>query len=250
MEQNSVSISINTINFFSNTAFSIILNLTNMKFNKIAAVALCAAFIAPQITFSGTGLKIGTQGKKSITLNNKVGENLVKFLSAAPLEEIKGSSSGVSGSFTIDLDNLEATTGQIAVEVKTMTTGLNRRDSHLWGKDWLDADKFPSITFDIKGLSDIQIVKQDNGMGEIKANAIGTFTMHGQSKQVKSPITLKYVRESEATKKRADGDFSLVQASFKIVLKDFNVTGTQGIVGSKVGETIDIDANFYGSTAK
>lgn len=221
-----------------------------MKLNKIAAVAICAAFIVPQITFSGTALKIGTQGKKTITLNNKVGENIVKFLSAAPLEEIKGSSSGVSGSFTIDLDNLETTTGQITVEVKTMTTGLNRRDSHLWGKEWLDADKYPSITFDIKGLSDIQIVKQDNGMGEIKANAIGTFTMHGQSKQIKSPITLKYVRESEATKKRADGDFSLVQANFKIALKDFNVTGTQGIVGSKVGETIDIDANFYGSTAK
>ncbi|MBI3258787.1 MAG: YceI family protein [Ignavibacteriae bacterium] len=221
-----------------------------MKFKKIAAIALCAAFFAPQITFSGTPLKIGTQGKKNSTLNNKVGENLIKFLCAAPLEEIKGSSSGVTGSFVLDLDNLEATTGQITVEVKTMTTGLNRRDSHLWGSDWLDGDKYHSITFDIKGLSDIQIIKQDNGMGEIKANAFGTFTMHGQAKQIKSPITLKFVRESEATKKRAEGDFALVQANFKIALKDFNVTGTKGLVGSKVGETIDIDANLYGSTVK
>ncbi len=221
-----------------------------MKLNKLAAALLCAAFIVPQVAFSGTPLKVGTQGKKNITLNNKVGENNIKFLSTAPLEEIKGSTEGVSGSFTIDLDNLEATSGQITVEVKTMKTGLDRRDNHLWGKDWLDADKYPSITFDIKSLTEVQIVKQDNAMGEIKAVAVGTFTMHGESKQIKAPITLKFVRESEATKKRAAGDFALVQTSFKIALKDFNVLGVRGLVGSKVGETIDIDANLYGSTVK
>jgi len=73
--------------------------------------------------------------------------------------------------------------------------------------------------------------------------------MHGETKQIKAPITLKFVRESDATKKRAAGDFALVQTSFKVALKDFNVKGTAGIVGSKVGEAIDIDANFYGSTA-
>ncbi len=221
-----------------------------MKIIKLSAVAACVIILSPQFSFSGTQLKVGTQGKKNITLSNKVGENLVKFLSTAPLEEIKGTSNGISGTFTIDLDNLEATNGQIKVEVKTMTTGLDRRDSHLWGKDWLYAEKYPSIVFDIKGLSDIQIIKQDNGMGEIKANAFGDFTLHGETKQVKSPITLKFVRESEATKKRAPGDFALVQATFKIALKDFNVLGVRGLVGSKVGETIDIDANFYGSTAK
>jgi polyisoprenoid-binding protein YceI len=221
-----------------------------MNIKMLSVIALCVVTFAPQLSFSGTSLKIGTQGKKNITLTNKVGENLVKFLSAAPLEEIKGTSDGISGTFTLDLDNLEATTGQITIAVKTMTTGLERRDSHLWGKEWLNAEKYPSIVFNIKGLSEIQIIKQDNGMGEIKAIAVGEFTMHGETQQIKSPITLKFVRESEATKKRAAGDFALVQAAFKIALKDFNVTGTRGIVGSKVGETIDIDANLYGSTVQ
>lgn len=221
-----------------------------MNIKKLAIVAISVSILIPQFSYSGTSLKIGTQGKKTITLTNKVGENFIKFLSAAPLEEIKGTSDGISGTFVIDIDNLEATSGQISVEVKTMTTGLDRRDSHLWGKEWLNADIYPTITFDIKGLTDIQIIKQENGIGEIKATAKGDFTMHGVTKQITSPITLKFIRESEATKKRAPGDFSFVQARFSIALKDFDIKGVRGLIGSKVGETIDIDANIYGSTSK
>ncbi len=226
------------------------LRSNSMKIKRLAIIALSISILTPTFSFSGTPLKLGTQGKKTITLTNKVGENFIKFLSEAPLEEIKGTTDGISGTFIIDLDNLEATSGQISVEVKTMKTGLDRRDSHLKSKDWLHEDKFPTIVFEIKGLTDIQIIKQENGNGEIKAIAKGDFIMHGESKQISSPITLKYIRESEATKKRAPGDFSFVQASFSIALKDFNIKGVRGLIGSKVGETIQIDANFYGSTAK
>ena len=219
-----------------------------MKLSRIAWVTALSVTLSTPLAYSGTQFKVGTQGKKNITLTNKVGENLIKFISAAPLEEIKGTTSGVTGSFVLDLDNIEATSGKITVEVESMNTGLNKRDSHMRGKEWLDSKQFPTIVFEIKNLTDVQIIKADNNGGEIKAIAVGNFIMHGETKQIKAPITLKFVRESDATKKRAAGDFALVQTTFKVALKDFNVKGTAGIVGSKVGESIDIEANFYGST--
>ncbi len=214
----------------------------------VAYRAFCLSLSTP-LAYSGTQFKVGAQGKKTIALTNQVGDNLIKFVSAAPLEEIKGTTSGITGSFILDLDNLEATSGKITVDVESMNTRLNKRDSHMKGKEWLDSKQYPTIVFEIKGLSDIQIVRADNNVGEIKAMATGSFIMHGETKQIKAPISLKFVRESEATKKRAPGDFELVQTSFKVGLKDFNVKGTAGIVGSKVGETIDIEANFYGSSS-
>jgi hypothetical protein len=40
----------------------------------------------------------------------------------------------------------------------------------------------------------------------------------------------------------------MIKASFKVPLKDFNIAGKQGIIGSKVGENIEITANLFGST--
>ena len=110
-----------------------------MKLSRIAWVTALSVTLSTPLAYSGTQFKVGTQGKKNITLTNKVGENLIKFISAAPLEEIKGTISGVTGSFVLDLDNIEATSGKITVEVESMNTGLNKRDSHMRGKEWLDS---------------------------------------------------------------------------------------------------------------
>lgn len=199
--------------------------------------------------WAGTGLNNGVSGQKSITVTNKVGENLVKFLSDAPLEKISGTAKGVSGKFTLDPNNLEATTGTISVEVLSMKSGVSKRDEHMYNPDWLDAAQFPSITFQILKLESIK-VSNENGIVNVSATAVGKFTLHGVTKEIKIPITLKYVKESEATKKRAAGDLVMVNANFNVALKDFNVKGKSGIVGSKVGETIQLDAALFGATGE
>lgn len=85
-------------------------------------------------------------------------------------------------------------------------------------------------------------------MAECTAIADGSFTMHGISKTIKATIYIKYVNETDATRKKAPGDFVMIKASFKVPLKDFNIAGKQGIIGSKVGENIEITANLFGST--
>jgi hypothetical protein len=40
----------------------------------------------------------------------------------------------------------------------------------------------------------------------------------------------------------------MVDADFSVSLKDFNVLGKGDIIGSKVGEQIDLDIKLFGNT--
>jgi hypothetical protein len=41
----------------------------------------------------------------------------------------------------------------------------------------------------------------------------------------------------------------MITATFNVSLRDFNVAGTKGLIGSRVGETIQVTAQLFGSTA-
>lgn len=208
-------------------------------------ISVLAIFALP--IYAGTTIS-EISGKKVVKLNDAVGDNIIKFLSTAPVENIEGNTKDIQGKFILDGDNLENSSGNISLQVVSMKTGLTKRDEHMYAKDWLDAASYPTISFDLKKLADIKISKSENGIAEFSAIADGSFTMHGISKSVKASITIKYVNESDATRKKAPGDFVMIKASFKVPLKDFNIAGKQGIIGSKVGENIDISANLFGST--
>jgi polyisoprenoid-binding protein YceI len=210
-----------------------------MKRFSLLALALCLAFGA---STASAQLSAGG-GQKTVTLNDKIQKNQFTWVSEAPLENIKGSSEGVSGSFTIDPKNLAGIRGTISTQVKTMKTGNETRDGHLQNASWLDAGKYPVITFKIENVSDVKA----NG-NKASAKATGDFTLHGVTKKMTIPVEITYMPESEATKKRASGDLVMIKADFTVGLKDFNVAGAQGIVGSKVGETIKISAQLYGNT--
>jgi polyisoprenoid-binding protein YceI len=185
----------------------------------------------------------GGQGIKTVTLNDNVGKNQFTWISEAPLENIKGSSEGVSGSFSMDPKNLATIRGTVSTAVKTMKTGNETRDGHLMNAQWLDAGKYPVITFNIESVSDVKV----NG-NDATATAHGEFTMHGVTKKMAIPFRLKYLPANEKTKARASGDLVMINASFDIALKDFNVAGAKGLVGSKVGETIKVSAQLFGNT--
>ncbi|MFM8839770.1 MAG: hypothetical protein ACKOFB_01550, partial [bacterium] len=60
---------------------------------------------------------------------------------------------------------------------------------------------------------------------------------------------VKYILESDATRKRAAGDLVMVDADFSVSLKEFNVLGKGDIIGSKVGENIELDIKLFGNTS-
>lgn len=210
------------------------------------------AGMAAIVSFAyATGLEIAS-GTKSFQLNSKVAAPHLEFVSKAPLEDIKGTvgADKVNSWVSMDVSNLENTKGKISFRVDGMETGITTRDGHLAGKEWLDAEAYPEITFDLKKLSNIRVDNSNKSKGRatIFANAVGSVTIRGKSKDMNVPVTINYIKESEETKKRAQGDFLSVEGKMDVTLKDFDVNGTKGTVGSRVGEVINTSFRlFYNS---
>jgi len=206
-----------------------------------AAAIVLASFGATQA--HAQALAVDGTGSKRITLSDKVGKNQFTWTSDAPLERIRGTAEGVAGSLTVDPKNLSTIKGTISAQVTTMKTGNTTRDGHLRSAGWLDADNYPAISFTVTSVRDLKV---DGATAT--GTAVGNFSMHGVTKSISVPFTLKYLDESARTRERAPGDLVMIDAEFTISLKDFGVTGAKGMVGSKVGEQISIKAQLFGSS--
>ncbi|MFM8438264.1 MAG: YceI family protein [Candidatus Kapaibacterium sp.] len=189
-------------------------------------------------------------GPKTVILGNtEKYKNEVRFVSDAPLEKIQGTAREISGTFSIDVQNVAATTGTFTVPVRSMVTGSSSRDSHMYDADWLDADAFKNITYNLKS---VVVEKTDNstpGRTVITGTAKGDFTLRGVSKPMDARIRITYLSESAQTRAIASGDLVLVNAEFSVPLKAHGVKGKGNIVGTKVGESIAINAQLFGTSA-
>lgn len=212
---------------------------------KALLILACILIISSPAYATQLGI---VKGKKIVTLQNSVGASIAKFNSNSPLEKFEGNSQSLQGSFTLNAENLEQSIGKITFPVRSMKTGLSKRDDHMYGKDWLDAQNHPNIEFELKKLTSISIKKSDNSVIEFSAIAEGMCSVKGIPKPAKAKLLVKYVLESEITRKRSQGDLVMIDADFSVSLKDYNVLGRGDIIGSKVGENIDLDIKLFGST--
>lgn len=196
---------------------------------------------------AGTSLPGVPGGAKTFNLNNAVGKNAITFVSEAPVEKINGTADGVSGSFVLNAADIESTTGTIEVAVKTMKTANSKRDEHMYSPMWLDEASFPKIVFNVKSLRDVKVTTA-GGRTTVNATAVGTFSLHGVTKEITAPVSLTYVPESDETKKRASGPLVMITASFDVALKEYNIKGKEGVVGKSVGEIIKVQASLFANS--
>jgi polyisoprenoid-binding protein YceI len=204
---------------------------------KISFVALAA------ITISfAQGFKVSATGEQTFNFEDK--RNQATFFSTTPLEDVTGISNGVSGKVTFNVSDIKTLKGSISIPVSSLDTGIELRNEHLKSSNWMDAESYPKIIFEIKGVSDVK-VEADN---KLSAKVTGDFTVHGVTRQVVADATITYLVEGEQTKQRAPGDLLGVQSNFNVNLSDYDVENM--LIGQKVAEEIEININMVGSNAK
>ncbi len=209
--------------------------------NILVAMALISA--TPVWLSAATGFGIAG-GQKQYTLNNSVGKNSLEFLSEAPMENINGTADGITGTFKLDPNNLESTTGTITVQVRSMKTAIAKRDDHMYSDQWLGADKYPTITFTLASLKQLSVSKEGNNH-VATGQATGTFNLHGVSKTITANVKIVFIPESAESKKRASGNLVSVTATFDVPLAEYAIKGKEGVVGKSVGNTIAITAKLF-----
>ena len=196
------------------------------------------------ITIFSQGFDVKASGEQSFSFTDKYGRNQASFFSTTPLEDITGVSNDVQGSVTFDVNDFSTLKGKILISVASLKTGIDLRDEHLRSANWLDAESYPEAVFEIKKVSDIQVLEAN----KLRSKVTGDFTTHGVTKEVVADATVTYLDESEDTKKRAPGDLLGVQAKFNIVLSEFDVDNM--VLGQKVSDKIEISVNIVGSNAE
>lgn len=172
------------------------------------------------------------------------GVNNVVFKLDAPLESINGSASGISGTVNFDPENPASLQGKITVTVASLTVPNPMQKEHLHGPNWLDAEKFPQITFEAKSLANIKTV--DN---VTTGDLTGTFTLKGVSKDLTTPVKLTFLKDKLAARvPKLKGDLLVIRANFAINREDYNIQ--PGQYEDKVSTTIDLSLSIAGAAAK
>lgn len=179
---------------------------------------------------------------QSFDFKDPKGVNNAIFKLDAPLESINGSASGITGTVSFDPENPTATTGKIVVASESLTVPNPMQKEHLHGANWLEVAKYPEITFEAKSLAN---VKTDGNV--TTADATGTFTLHGVSKELTVPIKLTYLKDKlSARVPNLKGDLLVVRANFTINREDFNIQ--KGQYEDKVSPTIDLSLAIAGAS--
>ena len=150
------------------------------------------------------------------------------------VSNVRGEFTKTSGSITFDPQNPTSSSVEATIDVSSIHTRDDQRDGHLKSADFLDVEKFPTITF--KSTS----VEPGGNGGKIT----GDLTIHG----VTHPITLE-VEGPEPELKDPWGFHRIGgSATGKLSRKEFGLTWNSALeaggvlVGDEVKITIEFEA--------
>ncbi len=143
---------------------------------------------------------------------------------------VRGAFTKVSGSVVYDPAALNKSSIQTTIDAASVDTRVDMRDNDLRSPRFLDAQKYPTITFQSKKV-------EPAGAGKLKVT--GDLTIKGVTKEV----VLDVDGPAPAIKDPLGKDRLRMGASAttKINRNDFGVSGLPGIVGDDITITLDVE---------
>jgi polyisoprenoid-binding protein YceI len=171
------------------------------------------------------------------------GVNAIQFHLDSVLEPISGHANAVTGTVTYDPANPSATNGKIVVATNSLTVSNGTMTEHLHSKNWLDADVYPEITFELTKLDNIKTTGNDT-----TATATGKFSLKGVTKQISVPVKLTYLAGAfgkRINKPEVGGDLLVIRGEFTIVRGDYGIQ--PGKNEDKVNTEIKLSLGIVGS---
>jgi polyisoprenoid-binding protein YceI len=150
------------------------------------------------------------------------------------ISNVKGQFPKVTGSLTLDESNLANSRVEAVIEAASIETRDAQRNGHLKSADFLDVEKFPTLSFKSTRISVV-------GDGELAVE--GDLSIHGVTRKVSFSVE----GPTPPTKDPWGNTRIGLSATTKINRKDFGLTWnaaleTGGIlVGEEVTITLDVE---------
>jgi polyisoprenoid-binding protein YceI len=114
------------------------------------------------------------------------------------------------------------------------------------GSLWLDAAKYPEITFEARELKNVKTEGD-----KTTADVTGMFGLHGVSKEVTFAVEMKYLKDKlgEHLGGNQKGDLLVITSTnFSIKRADFNIMPGKNL--DKVADTINLTLGVAGASPK
>ena len=163
----------------------------------------------------------------------------VTFESETDFETILGSTREIHGTAIVDFDGGTAQTS-LEVPVDTLRTGIDLRDEHLRSGMWLDCGKYPTISFVSTSAR-----KVDEKSWEVS----GTFSMHGQSRELTTIVDVRPIPASVAKQAGlGKGDWIRITAQFEVKLSEYGVKIPKK-PAQRVNDTWKVKVQVFASTS-
>ena len=141
---------------------------------------------------------------------------------------VRGAFTKVSGSAKYDSSDPSKTVLEAIIDATSVDTRVEMRDNDLRSPNFLDVQKYPTITFHSKRVS---------ASGGGKLQITGDLTIHGTTKEV-----VLDVDGPSAPMKDPWGNQRIgASATTKVSRKDFGVSGLPAVVGDEITITIDVE---------
>lgn len=191
-------------------------------------------------------LAVAANSAKSFTLKDPKSVNSIQFMLDGRLEQFGGSTRGITGDFSFDPEDIEATRGTVVVDATSLKANHSDMDDHIQGSFWLDTKKFPTIEFKVTKVESVRKLDTEDDSWSMRVT--GDFAMHGVTKQLTIPVQLTHLPGELGKRNRgAKGDLISLRSEFTIKRSDFGVDG--GLPIDIVSDLIDIDFSL-GAFAK
>jgi len=159
---------------------------------------------------------------------NKSKDNLVKFISNAPLENFEGVTNHIDGYMYLQsLDDLTDNQIYFEVDLTTLDTGIGLRNRHM-RDNYLETNIYRFAFFQGK-INKLEAVLMDDYSVEVS----GTMFIHGVTKEINISGQLKKI----------DSGF-YIETEFPISLVDYNIDIPQ-LMFMKIDEVMQLQIKFY-----
>lgn len=175
---------------------------------------------------------------------NAAGSSRVTFESDAPVENIVGVTTAVSGTLVLDVAApTKGAAANAAVDLTQLKTGIDKRDQHMRSADFLDTANHPTATFQ---LTSIDLDGDPRAAGGTTAVGHGKLTIKGVAKDIDVPIKLQFRKLDDQLKKLGfKGDVLRATGRFTILLSDYGIK-VPSMMGQKVSNSIEISVALTG----
>jgi polyisoprenoid-binding protein YceI len=154
--------------------------------------------------------------------------NMVKFISDAPIENFEGVTDKIDGYLYWQGEDFTSESQiYLEVDLNSLDTGIGLRNRHM-RENYLETDKYPITYFQGKIIS-----SSKNPEGSYTVEADGSIFIHGVNRPLKVHGSLNSVDKGYH-----------IRAEFNVKLSDFDIE-IPSIMFYKINEVMELKLDFY-----